>query len=182
MAARLAVEHFGLHRQPGQIAGEGVGRAAHQPEAEIRDLAVRAVAAAKVLLRARLQVVHAVALAALLERHDVAESGIGLHVEQRGIGARAAGEGWMRGLIVDALLADIDDAAVADALQIFLAGHQHGGTSPRRPFASRRVAKRPSPATRGGGAAIVIAPAACDHDPAACVAIRFHFPSCISMM
>jgi len=31
----------------------------------------------------------------------------------------------MRGLILDALLADIDDATVADALQIFLSGHEH---------------------------------------------------------
>jgi hypothetical protein len=31
----------------------------------------------------------------------------------------------MRGLILDALLADIDDATVADALQIFFSGHEH---------------------------------------------------------
>ena len=42
-----------------------------------------------------------------------------------GIGSRAVGKCWMRGLILDALLADIDDATVADALQIFLSGHEH---------------------------------------------------------
>ena len=124
-AAGLAVEHLRLHRKPGEIAGEGVGRAAHQTEAEIRNLAVRAVAAAQVLLRTRLQVVHAVALARFLERHDVAESRIRLQVEQRGISASAAGKGRMRRLVLDALLADVDDAAVADALQILLSGHQH---------------------------------------------------------
>jgi len=36
----------------------------------------------------------------------------------------------MRGLILDALLAHIDDATVADALQIFLSGHEHE----REPF------------------------------------------------
>src|SRR6187200_3266820 len=117
MAARLAVEHLGLHREPSKIASKGVGRTAHQAETEICDLAVCSVAAAKVLLRARLQVVHAVALAILHECHDVAQSGIGLHVEQRGVGTRAAGEGWMGGLIADALLADVDDAAIADALE-----------------------------------------------------------------
>src|SRR5215471_3215435 len=71
-AAGLAVEYLGLHGKAGEIAGERVRRAAHQAEAEVRDLAVGAVAAPQVLLRARLQVVHATALAVLLERHDVA--------------------------------------------------------------------------------------------------------------
>ena len=78
---------------------------------------MRPVASAKILLRAWPQVVDVIALAALFECHDVAESGIGLHIEQRGIGARAAREGRMFGLILDVLLADVNDAAVADALQ-----------------------------------------------------------------
>jgi hypothetical protein len=44
----------------------------------------------------------------------------------------------MRGLILDALLADIDDATVADALQIFLSDHEHE----REPF-TRILRKTP---------------------------------------
>ena len=189
VAARLAVEHFGLHRKPGQIAREGVGRSPHQAKAEIRDLAVRPVAAAEVLLRARLQVVHAVALTAFLESHDVAESGIGLHIEQRGIGACTAGEGRMRRLIRNTLLAEIDDPAITDALQIFLAGHQHGRNLPRQ--GPSRIATTnfrqntilPRNARRRKSAFAIGRAARRNHqDPEACVPIRFHFPSCISMM
>jgi hypothetical protein len=81
VAPGLAVEHLRLHRKSGKIAGERVRRSAHQAEAEIRDPAMRAVAATQVLLRARLQVVHAEALSALLECHDVAQCGIRFHVE-----------------------------------------------------------------------------------------------------
>src|SRR5205814_10466053 len=94
-------------------------------EAKLCDLAVRAVAAAEVLLRTWLQVIHAVTLSALFERHDVAKRGIRLQVEQCRIGACSTGEGRMRRLVLDALLPDVNDAAVADALQIFLAGHKH---------------------------------------------------------
>jgi hypothetical protein len=134
VATGLAVEHLRLHGKSGQIAGEGIGRAAHQAEAEVGDLAVGAVATTQILLRARLQVVHAVALAALLKRHDVAQRRIRLHVEQRGVGARAIGEGGVRGLILHPLLADIDDAAVTDTLQIFLSGHEHEREPSSRSF------------------------------------------------
>ena len=50
VAAGLAVEHLGLHGQPRKVAGERIGGAPHQAKAEIRDLAVRAVAPAQILL------------------------------------------------------------------------------------------------------------------------------------
>src|SRR5215475_1917056 len=91
------------------------------------------------ILGPRLQVVHAVALAVFLECHQVANRRIRFHVEQRGVGSCPVGKGWMRGLILDALLAHVDDATVADALQIFLSGHEHG----REPFTgiSRKTSK-----------------------------------------
>src|ERR1700730_15501294 len=47
--ARLAVEYLGLQGKAGKIAGEGVGRASHKTEKEVRDPAVGAVAAPQIL-------------------------------------------------------------------------------------------------------------------------------------
>ena len=50
---------------------------------------------------------------------------IGLEVVERRDGARAVAERRMAGDVVDPLGADIDDAAVAHAFELFAAGHQH---------------------------------------------------------
>src|SRR5262249_34972349 len=74
-----------------------------------------------------------------LERHDIAQWRIRFHVEQGGVGARAVGKGRVCRLVFDALLADIDDPAVADALQIFFSRHEHGTESLDRLSERRRA-------------------------------------------
>src|SRR5262249_26857965 len=69
VAAGFAVEDFRLHGEAGEVAGKGIRGPAHQPEAEIGDFSMRAIAPAKVLLRARLQVVDTVAFSVFLESH-----------------------------------------------------------------------------------------------------------------
>ena len=71
VSSRLGVEHFRLHRQTGDVAGDRIGRPAHQAETKFGNLAVRTRAPAQIFLRARLQVIHAVAFVAIGESHDV---------------------------------------------------------------------------------------------------------------
>src|SRR5207237_9513844 len=98
--AGLAVEHLGLQGKAGKIAGEGVGRASPQAETEVRDVTVGTVAAPQILLGPRLQVVQAVALAAVLDRHTDADRRIRFHVDQGGGGSGAPRSGAMRRLTV----------------------------------------------------------------------------------
>jgi hypothetical protein len=88
----------------------------------------------------------------LLECHDVAVLGRALAVVDHGEGVRRVAERRMGRDVLDQFAADIDAPAVADALEIVLAGHQHGAVLiTRADRASRwwarehvRVGRRPA--------------------------------------
>src|SRR4029453_15236145 len=65
-------------------------------------------------------------VAVLPQRHHVAVLGRVLAIVDHGEGARCVAERRVRRDVLHQLAADIDPAAVADALEIFLAGHEHG--------------------------------------------------------
>src|SRR5215468_8797246 len=58
-------------------------------------------------------------------RHEVAILGVALAVVDHGEGSRRIAERWMGGDIFHHLTTDIDAPAVADTVEILLAGHQH---------------------------------------------------------
>jgi hypothetical protein len=66
-----------------------IGRAAKEPVCHVGDHAMGTHATAQIILRADLQVIHAVLLTVFGERHDLAIGGVGLHVVDRRNGALA---------------------------------------------------------------------------------------------
>ena len=126
-----------------------IGRAAEHPECQLRDHAMPDHAPLQVVARARAQEIDGVAGAVLLVAHDVAVGRIRLHVVDGGDGRGGVAEGGMAGDVVHLLAADIDDAAVAQRFQMFLARPQHRrllvivGSLPCR-IAAARVHRRSS--------------------------------------
>ena len=118
-ARREAVEQFRPHRQPGDEPRNMVGRAPDQPIGRVRDRLHGAHAAREILARAAAQPLHAEAVAIFLDGEQLAFCRIGLEIVQRRNRARAVAERGMAGDVVDALRADIDDAAVAHAIRAF---------------------------------------------------------------
>ena len=82
--------------------------------------------ALQILARARQQEVGREGFSVLVECHDVAVLGRALAVVDHGEGVRGVAERRMGRDVLDQFAADIDAPAVADALEIVLAGHQHG--------------------------------------------------------
>jgi len=103
-----------------------IGRASDQPVGGVRDRLHGAHAARKVLARAAAQPLQPNALAILLEGEEFALRQVALEVVERRDGARAVAKRRVRGYVVDPLGADIDDAAVAHAFELFAAGYEHG--------------------------------------------------------
>ena len=106
--------------------------------------------ALQILARARQQEVGREGLPVLLECHDVAVLGRALAVVDHGEGVRRVAERRMGRDVLDQFAADIDAPAVADALEIVLAGHQHGAglLTPRclvRQVGAEAGARRPAP-------------------------------------
>ena len=120
-----AVEHLRLHGGARDVATDEVRRAPHHAVGEVGDGLGRARPAFQVLARAGAQVVHGVALAALLEAQQVAVAGLEPGVEHLRVGARRVAKAGMGGDVVDLLAADIDDAAVTQRFQVSLAGAYH---------------------------------------------------------
>ena len=143
-----AVEHLRLHGGAGDVAADEIRRAAHHAVGEVGDDFGRARAALQVLARAGPQVVHGVARAVLLEAQQVAEAGVEAGVERLRVGAGRVAEAGMGGHVLDALTADIDDAAVAQRFQVFLAVADHGssaarsGVVPRQRWARKNASVR----------------------------------------
>src|SRR5262249_42721756 len=78
-----------------------------------------------------LQEIDAAALAVVRERQCLGVGRIRLHVVDRGYAVRRVLERRVLRHIVDALVADIDDAAVVEALEVLLAGSQHDASLAR---------------------------------------------------
>src|SRR6266849_5615383 len=121
-----AIEHGGVHHQAAHIAREVVRRAAEQPVRPGRDAAMGLEAALQILARARQQEVGRKSFSVLLEGHDGAVLRRALAVVDHGEGSRRVAERRVGGDVLDHFAADIDATAVADAVEVFLAGHQHG--------------------------------------------------------
>ena len=73
VTAGLAIEHFRLHRQTGDVAGDRIRSTAHEAETELGYFFMRAVAPPQIVLATRLQVIHIVALAAFFKSHHLAQ-------------------------------------------------------------------------------------------------------------
>jgi hypothetical protein len=125
LVAAGLIEDLRLHRHAGDGAGAGVRRAPEHAAAEIRDHGVRRGAAHQILAAARAQEMHAVALAVLLVAHHLAQLALPLQVVERGPGACRIAQRGMRGGVRDALLGEVHDAPVAEALQVLGSGLQH---------------------------------------------------------
>ena len=124
-AWREPIEQRGVHRQPGDQAGDVVGRAPDQAVGCVGDRLHRAHAAGEVLASAAAQPMQAVTLAVLLEREQFAPFGIGLELVEAGNGLRRVAERRVAGDVVHPLGADIDGAAVAHAFELFFSADQH---------------------------------------------------------
>jgi hypothetical protein len=120
-----AVEHRRIHDQPANITRKVVGRATEQTMRPRGNSTVSLEPSLQILTRPRQQEIGREGFSILLERHQVAILGVALAVIDHGEGLRRIAERWMGGDIFDQLTADIHAPAVADAAEIFLAGHQH---------------------------------------------------------
>ena len=125
LVAALLVEDLRPHGHAGHRAGAGIGRASEHAAAEVGDDLVRARAPHQILAATRPQEVHAVALAVFLVAHGLAQLASRLELIKRRVSARAVAESGMARGVLDALVGDVDRAAVADALQVFAARLQH---------------------------------------------------------
>ena len=97
--------------------------------------------ALQILTRARQQEVGREGLSIFLKCHDIVVLGRALAVIDHGEGVGRVAERRMGRDVINQLAADIDATAVADALEIVLAGHQHDWTRytgrPARPAGGR---------------------------------------------
>jgi len=119
------VEHRRVHDQAADVAREVVGRPAEQAMCPRGDAPMGLEPALQILARPRQQEVGREGLSALVEGHDVAVLGRALAVVDHREGVRRVAERRMGRDVLDQFAADIDAPAVADALEIVLAGHQH---------------------------------------------------------
>jgi len=145
-----AVEHRRIHDQTADIAREVVGRPAEQAVRPRGDAPMGLEPALQILARARQQEVGREMVPVLLECHHIAVLGRALAVVDHGEGVRRVAERRMGRDVLDQFAADIDAPAVADALEIVLAGHQHGAglLTPHclvRQVGAEAGARRPAP-------------------------------------
>src|SRR5262249_12621421 len=120
-----AVEHRSIHHQAANITRKVVGRATEQTIRPRGNSTVSLEPSLQILARPRQQEIGREGFSILLERHEIAILGVALAVVDHGEGLRRIAERRMGGDIFDQLTPDIDAPTVADAAEIFLAGHQH---------------------------------------------------------
>src|SRR5439155_12562814 len=118
-------QRIGLDHHAGDEGGDVIGRAAEHAKGKVGDAAVAKHAPLQVLAGTRAQEIDRVTAAVLLVAHGLVVGGIRLHVVKRGDGCGRVAKGGVTGDVVDALAADIDDAPVAQQLQVLLARAQH---------------------------------------------------------
>ena len=130
-------EQFRLEVHAGDEARDVVRRTPKKAVTHLGEGAVAFGALREFFAIARLEVVEVVGLAVFLVGHLRAPRRIGLEVVEFGNGLDGIAEGGMRRHIVDALVADIDRAPVAQPLDILLARLQHVFV-PARTFRRRK--------------------------------------------
>ena len=130
MAARR-LQLVGLHRHAGDERGDVIRRAAEHAVGEVGDAAVTIHPPLQVVARTGTQIVDRVAATVFLERHLVAQRGIGFHVVERRHRLRGVAERRMLGDVIDPFRSDIDNASITDRFEVLLAGTQHVRDLPR---------------------------------------------------
>ena len=125
----VGVEDLRCRCHAGDEGRHVVGRTSDHAMGHVGDLFVRPHASPQIVSGLCLQEPHGIALATVFVGQHVLKFGIMFDVVERADGFGGAGEGGMTGHVLDAFVADIDDATVFETFEMLLAGLQHGAVS-----------------------------------------------------